>query len=165
MITRLAAEKVAPAGSVTGVDISREMIDVATRTPSPAGAGIEWEVADATSLPFPDGSHDVVLFQIGLMFIEHRPGTVAEMRRVLVPGGRLVVNTPGVIQPAFVAMGAAIVEHISADLGGFFRAVFSMHDPEAAASLLRAAALRDVASKVTPATLRLVPPPSSCGST
>ena len=158
LITRLAAERVGPTGSVTGVDVAPEMIDVAETAPSPAGAPIEWRVADAASLPLPDGSYDVVLCQMGLMFMEDRPAALAEMRRVLAPGGRVVVNTPGAIQPAFELMEAAIVEHISPELGGFVRVVFSMHDPDAVATLLRDAGLDDVSSTVSTATLRLPSP-------
>jgi SAM-dependent methyltransferase len=105
----------------------------------------------------PDDAYDVVLCQMGLMFMD-RPAAVAEMRRVVAPGGRVVVNTPGAIQPAFEAMEQAIVEHISADLGGFVGAVFSMHDPDAVAGLLRDAGLTDVTGTVSPATLQLPAP-------
>ena len=55
-------------------------------------------------------------------------------------------------------MEQAIVDHINPDLGGFVRAVFSMHDPEAVAALLRDAGLHDVTSNVTAAHLRLPAP-------
>ena len=119
---------------------------------------LEWHVGDAASLPLADNSYDVVLCQMGLMFMEDRAAALAEMRRVLVPGGRVVVNTPGAIQPAFVAMEQAIIEHISPDLGGFVRAVFSMHDPGALATLLRDAGLHDVSTTVTTARFELPAP-------
>lgn len=158
LIARLAAEQVGPTGCVTAIDIAPDMIDVARATPSPAGAPTDWQVGDATSLALPDDSYDVVLCQMGLMFMEDRPAAVAEMRRVLAPGGRLVVNTPGTIQPPFVLMEQAIVDHISPELGGFVRAVFSMHDPDAVAVLLRAAGLDDVDANVSIATFHLPAP-------
>ena len=158
LIARLAAEQVGPTGSVTAVDIAPDMIEMAGATPSPDGAPIDWQVGDATSLALPDDSYDVVLCQMGLMFMEDRPGAVTEMRRVLTPGGRLVINTPGAIQPPFELMERAIVDHINPELGGFVRAVFSMHDPNAAVVLLRAAGLDDVDAKVSIATLRLPAP-------
>ncbi len=157
VIARLAAEQVGTSGSVVGVDIAPDMIDVAKSVPS-AGAPIEWQVGDAMSLPHPDNSYDVVLCQMGLMLVEDRPAAVGSMRRVLAPGGRVVVNTPGRIQPAFELMEQALLDHISPELGGFVRAVFSMHDPEAVATLLRDAGLHDVTSTVSTATLRLGPP-------
>ena len=158
VIARLAAETVGPTGSVTAIDIAPDMIDVARATTAPSGSAIDWHVGDATSLPFDDGTYDAVLCQMGLMFIADRAAAVAEMRRVLAPGGRVVVNTPGPIQPPFVVLERAIVEHISADLGGFVRAVFSMHDPDALATLLRDAGLREVTASVTPVPLRLPAP-------
>ena len=144
LITRLAAEQVGPTGTVTGVDIAPDMIDVAKAVPAPVGSHIDWQVGDATALPFPDGSFDVVLCQMGLMFLEDRVEALREIRRVLTAGGRLVVNTPGSIQPLFELMEQAIVEHISPELGGFVRAIFSLHDPGVVGSLLRDAGLKDV---------------------
>ena len=158
LVARLAAGKVGPAGAVTGVDIAPDMIEVARRVPNPAGVPIEWRVGDATALDVPDGSYDVVLCQIGLMFMEDVPAAVAEMRRVLAPGGRLVVNTPGRIHPIFEAMEEAIVEHIAPELGRFVRAVFSMHDPEAVAALLRDAGLAGVSGSEYVVAFHLPPP-------
>jgi SAM-dependent methyltransferase len=158
VIARLAAERVGPTGTVTAIDLAPDMIDVARATPAPAGAPIEWHVGDATTLPFEDGAYDAVLCQMGLMFMPDRGTAVAEMCRVLASGGRVVVSTPGAIQPPFVVLERAIVEHISADLGGFVRAVFSMHDPDALASLLRDAGLRDVTAQASPVALQLPEP-------
>jgi ubiquinone/menaquinone biosynthesis C-methylase UbiE len=158
VIARRAAELVGATGTVTGVDLAPDMIDVAKATSGQAGAHIEWHVADAASLPLADAAYDVVLCQMGLMFMEDRRAALTEMRRVLTPGGRLVLNTPGRIQPAFEVMEEAIVEHISPELGGFVRAVFSIHDPDVLASLLRDAGFEEVRAEEYPATLRLPAP-------
>ncbi len=158
LIARRAAEQVGAAGSVTGIDLAPDMIDVAKANERPAGVHIEWHVADAACLPLPDASNDVVLCQMGLMFMEDRTAALAEMRRVLTPGGRIALNTPGNIQPAFEVMEEAIVEHISPELGGFVRAVFSIHDPGTLASLLRAAGFEDVTADVYRAPLLLPSP-------
>jgi ubiquinone/menaquinone biosynthesis C-methylase UbiE len=158
VIARLAAEKVGPSGSVTAIDLAPDMISVARSITAPVAPRIEWHVGDATALPIADDSYDVVVCQMGLMFMEDRPAALAEMHRVVVPGGRVVVNTPGAIQPAFMAMEQAIVEHISPDLGGFVRAVFSMHDPAALTTLLRDAGLRDVSAAVKTAQFVLPAP-------
>lgn len=158
IIARLAAERVGPTGSVTAIDLASQMIDVARATPAPTGPAIEWHVGDATSLPFPDNGYDAVLCQMGVMFMPDRAAALSEMHRVSAPGGRVIVNTPGAIQPPFEIMERALVEHISPDLGGFVRAVFSMHDPEAVAALLRDAGLHDVTATVEQVTLRLPAP-------
>ena len=158
VITRLAAEQVGPTGSVTGIDIAPDMIAVAKSVPAPAGAHIEWHVSDAATLPLADNSYNVVLCQMGLMFMENRPAALAEMHRVLAPGGRVAINTPGSIQPAFESMEQAIIEHISPELGGFVRAVFSMHDQDALATLLRDTGFQDVSATVSTATFNLPAP-------
>ncbi len=158
LISRLAAERVGPTGTVTGIDIASDMIGVAKAVAAPEGAKIDWQIADAASLPIADASVDVVLCQLGLMFMENRAAAIAEMRRVLVPSGRVVINTPGRIQPVYELMEQALVEHISPDLGGFVSAVFSMHDPDAVATLLREAGLRDVSARESTCTFRLPAP-------
>ena len=158
VIARLAAEQVGTTGTVTGIDVAPDMIDVARATPAPAGTPIDWHVGDATTLPFDDNTYDAVLCQMGLMFMADRAAAVAEMRRVLVPGGRVVINTPGAIQAPFVVLEQSLVEHINPGLGGFVRAVFSMHDPDALATLLRDAGLRDITAEVSPVRLRLPAP-------
>ena len=158
VITRLAAEAVGPTGSVTGIDLAPDMIHVSRATPAPAEPPIDWYIGDAAALPSPDDTYDAVLCQMGLMFISDRAAALAEMRRTLVPGGRVVIGTPGAIQPPFEILEHALIEHISADLGGFVRAVFSMHDPDGLASILRGVGLRDVTATIKQATLRLPTP-------
>jgi hypothetical protein len=80
------------------------------------------------------------------------------MRRVLNGGGRVVVNTPGTIQPAFELMERALTKHINSDLGGFVRVVFSLPDPELLASLLGAAGFADVSATTPTARLDLPAP-------
>ncbi|HTL83851.1 MAG TPA: methyltransferase domain-containing protein [Acidimicrobiia bacterium] len=158
IIARRAAELVGPTGTVTAIDISEEMIDVAKSITPPTGRHIDWHVADAAALPLPDETYDVVLCQMGLMFMDDRSRAISEMRRVLNGGGRVVVNTPGTIQPAFELMERALTKHINSDLGGFVRVVFSLPDPELLASLLGAAGFADVSATTPTARLDLPAP-------
>lgn len=144
VITRLAAAVVGASGSITGIDFAPDMLEVAAAINQPEGPQIQWRKADAASLPLPDDSFDAVLCQMGLMFMEDKSAAIAEMRRVLKPGGRLIVNTPGRIQPPFREMERAIMDHINPELGGFVRAVFSMHDPGELSALLAGVGLVDV---------------------
>lgn len=111
VVTRAAAEQVGPAGSVTGIDVAPDMIAVAKTVPA-GGAPITWQEADAASLPLPDEFYDVGFCQMGIMFMEDRAGALRELHRVLTPGGRVVINTPGRIRPLFEVMEQAIADHL-----------------------------------------------------
>ena len=144
VIARAAARAVGPTGSVSGVDVAPDMLEVARRV-AVDGSAIDWDEADAAVLSMPDASCDVVLCQMGLMFMEDPAGALGEMHRVLAPAGRVLISTPGRIQPLFEAMEKAIVDNLNPDLGGFVRAVFSMHEPSALGGLLSEAGFSDVA--------------------
>lgn len=157
VIARLAAEQVGPEGAVTAVDVAADMIEVARSVPS-SGAPIDWRTGGAEALALADGSFDVALCQMGLMFMDDPAAALAEMHRVLGSEGRIVVSTPGAIQRPFELMEQAIVEHIDAELGGFVRAVFSMPDPDAVGDLLRGAGFDDVTASLSAAQLELPAP-------
>jgi len=76
---------------VTGVDIAENLIERAQARSIAEGLATRFRVADAESLPFPDGSFDVVVSLIGAMFAP-RPHLVAtELTRVCVPGGTIAM--------------------------------------------------------------------------
>jgi SAM-dependent methyltransferase len=77
-----------PSASITATDLNPAMV-----TEGQGHApGATWRQADALALPFDDASFDVVVCQFGVMFFPDRPAGFAEARRVLRPGGRLLVS-------------------------------------------------------------------------
>lgn len=157
LIARRAAAAVGTTGAVAGIDLAPDMIEVAKTVPT-EGVPVDWHVGDATDLPFPDGSFDVVVSQMALMFVQDRRAALREIRRVLTGGGRVALNAPGAIQPPLALMEEAIVAHISPDLAGFVRMVFSMHDPAEHDALLDEAGFADVATRTYTAELDLPAP-------
>lgn len=87
-----AARRVGPTGAVHGIDAAPEMIERARHKAERAGARVEFRNAPLESLPYPDASFDVVTISLALHHLpdELRPRCLAELRRVLVPGGRLL---------------------------------------------------------------------------
>ena len=89
---RLAAElaRLQPDASVLGLDFSWQMVRRAVAEPARDGL-LGFAVADAMRLPLPDASADVVTIAFGLRNLPEPARGLLELRRVLRPGGRLVV--------------------------------------------------------------------------
>jgi ubiquinone/menaquinone biosynthesis C-methylase UbiE len=86
---------------VTGVDASARLIEVARERARAEGAAVTYYHANANALGvLAEASHNVVLAAMSLMNVEDYPGAVQEVRRVLAPGGELVVS---ITHPCFSA--------------------------------------------------------------
>lgn len=86
-----AAALVGPAGKVAGVDISPDMLALTRRRVVESGyANIDLHEGRAEQLPAGDGSFDVLLASLSLMYVIDRAAAAREVRRVLRPGGRFV---------------------------------------------------------------------------
>jgi ubiquinone/menaquinone biosynthesis C-methylase UbiE len=143
VVARLAAQRVGSAGTVTGVDLNPGMLAVA-RANTPAGTTIEWHEASADQLPFADESFDVALCSLGLQFFPDRPAALGELRRVLVPDGRVIVNAPGPIPAIFAVLERALAAHVGPEAAAFVRLVFALHDTAEMQRLLAQAGFRDI---------------------
>jgi ubiquinone/menaquinone biosynthesis C-methylase UbiE len=80
-------------GAVHGIDASPEMIARARHKARRASADVEFQVASADALPFPDAVFDVALSTVMLHHVPRdvRVAAVLEMRRVLKPAGRVLL--------------------------------------------------------------------------
>lgn len=148
-VARVAAARVGPSGSVTGVDISEAMLTVARAKPAVEdGAPITWVESSACPLVgIEDGSFDVVTCQQGLQFFPDRAGGLAELRRALAPGGRVAIATWASQDqsPLFAAVTAALREVLGDDIAdGYRNGPWGLSDPIALRSLLAAAGFTDV---------------------
>jgi demethylmenaquinone methyltransferase/2-methoxy-6-polyprenyl-1,4-benzoquinol methylase len=95
----LAAERAG--GTVTGVDFSERML---VRARAKSGT-VDWVLADVMALPFADGSFDAVTVGFGIRNVPDLEAGLAELARVLRPGGRLacleITRPSGVLRPFF----------------------------------------------------------------
>lgn len=82
-------QRVAPSGSVLGVDISAPMLAQA-RDAAPSGLPIEFTLADATVHRFAPAHFDVLVSRFGVMFFADPVASFTNLRRALKPSGRLV---------------------------------------------------------------------------
>ncbi|MGI9621431.1 MAG: class I SAM-dependent methyltransferase [Acidimicrobiales bacterium] len=127
--------------TVTGVDNNAGMLDVARRLAPRA----EFFEAPAESLPFEDDSFEAALMQFGLMFVEDRQRAVAEMRRVVVEGGAVVVTvwTEIDLNPGYRAL-AQVIDRLAGKHAPMFRSPFSFGEPNALRSTFESVGLRDI---------------------
>jgi demethylmenaquinone methyltransferase/2-methoxy-6-polyprenyl-1,4-benzoquinol methylase len=88
-------------GIVTGLDFSPRMLERARRKSST----IDWLEGDVLALPFPDGAFDAATVGFGVRNVADLERALAELRRVLRPGGRLAIleitQPRGLLRPFF----------------------------------------------------------------
>ncbi len=85
------AKKVGATGQVVHTDINEAMLRTGRERLLNAGVAVPTLVCDAEKLPFADGHFDAVSVAFGLRNMTHKDAALAEMNRVLKPGGKLLV--------------------------------------------------------------------------
>jgi arsenite methyltransferase len=89
----LSARRVGPSGFAYGVDMTDEMLTLARANATKAGtSNVEFLKGEIEALPLPDASVDVVISNCVINLSTDKPAVLAEMFRVLVPGGRIGVT-------------------------------------------------------------------------
>ena len=90
-----------PSARVTGIELSPAMLELARERAAALGREADLRVGDATALDLPDDSFDTAVSTFTLCSIPDPAAAVAEVRRVLRPGGRFVfaehVRSPGIV--------------------------------------------------------------------
>ncbi|MBN1935215.1 MAG: class I SAM-dependent methyltransferase [Anaerolineae bacterium] len=118
-LTLVAWAQAGPTGEVYGIDAAPAMIDLARRKAAQANARVEFKIGAVEQIPFPDSYFDVVLNSFMIYNLPNddlRRKGFAEMRRVLRPGGRLVVvdfelpAQPGLRRLATLLLGRRVVQ-------------------------------------------------------
>ncbi|CAN5869587.1 methyltransferase domain-containing protein [soil metagenome] len=89
----LSARRVGPSGKAYGVDMTGEMLDLARRNAAEAGAtNVEFLSGHIEAIPLPDASVDVIVSNCLINLSVDKPAVLAEMHRVLRPGGRIGIS-------------------------------------------------------------------------
>jgi SAM-dependent methyltransferase len=84
------AQAVSPRGTVLGLDVARPMVEIARRRARLRGiTNARFRCGDVASAALRRASFDRVVSRYGLMFVDDVPRTLARLRRVLRPGGRI----------------------------------------------------------------------------
>lgn len=107
--------------TIVGIDLSEEMLSLARRKteshPSIA-AHLEFQQADSARLPFPDGAFDAVTVSFGVRNFEHLQASLAEMVRVLHPGGHCMILEFSTPTKPLVVFGHALALKLFVPLVG-----------------------------------------------
>lgn len=112
------ASRVGPAGQVTALDLSADLLEVAEKRARSRGLGnFATRQADAHSLPFPDASFDLATSRFGVMFFRDVEGALREVRRVLRPEARVCLLAWGPFeQPYWQSMMGVVHRHVGGTL-------------------------------------------------
>ncbi|MGH3517330.1 MAG: methyltransferase domain-containing protein, partial [Haloechinothrix sp.] len=116
----LAAHRVGPTGSVTGVDMTPEMIERASQSVTEAGVSdyTSFVVADITRTGLPDASVDVVISNCVINLSPEKDAVYAEIFRILRPGGRLAISDIALSEPIDRELAARFQANWSGCMGG-----------------------------------------------
>ncbi|MGD8319114.1 MAG: arsenite methyltransferase [Gemmatimonadota bacterium] len=129
----LAARKVGPTGRVIGVDMTPEMVSRARANAEKGGySNVEFRLGEIEALPVADGSVDVIISNCVLNLSPEKDRVLAEARRVLRQGGRMVVSdmvsehrVPDVVAGSLDSVAACLPTLRARYLEEFRRAGFS----------------------------------------
>jgi SAM-dependent methyltransferase len=89
----LSAKRVGPSGYAYGVDMTEEMLDLARANAAQAGAtNVEFVQGTIEDVPLPDASVDVVISNCVINLSVDKPKVIAEIFRLLTPGGRIGIS-------------------------------------------------------------------------
>jgi ubiquinone/menaquinone biosynthesis C-methylase UbiE len=142
IVSRLISERLPGEGRIVCTDLNPAMIEVARKMMPPSRHKVEWFACDVIDLPFADGEFDIAICQQGLQFFPDKPKALAEIRRVLVPGGRLILTCWRTISPLFQAVSDSLRQRVSEKAAKQALGPFSFRDGDLIASLLTEAGFK-----------------------
>jgi ubiquinone/menaquinone biosynthesis C-methylase UbiE len=126
-----AARAAGPTGAVIGVDLAKELLELARAKALQQRLGnIEFEVGDMLSMRFPVASFDAVVCVFGIFFVPDMARAVSELWRRVRPGGKLAVTTwgPNFCEPANDSFWSSI-KNVRPDLYKGFNPWDRIDDP------------------------------------
>lgn len=145
LVTFKAADATGPSGRVVATDISGTMVELLTAEAAARGlTHVRAERRDAEALGLDDGTFDVALCALGLMYVPDPVTALREMYRVLKPGGRIVAAVWGArAQCGWAEIFPIVDSRVQSDVCPMF---FQLGTGHALAAAFRQAGFEEVAT-------------------
>ena len=146
IVARTAAPVVGATGSIDAVDLNTSMLAVARKQSAGLQPAITWRLGDAHDLPYRDATFDVVFCQQGLQFFRERDTALAEMYRVLVPGGRVAVSLMRSVEhnPSYRILADVVARYLDPEAGATLVSPFARISTAELRDLMTATGFREV---------------------
>jgi len=147
IVTRRLRDALPVSAEIIATDLNPDMFEFA-KSKFKNAENVRWQQADASALPFPNGSFDAVVCQFGLMFVPDKTGAMRESHRVLGKGGVFLFN----VWDSFEANPFAQIAHTSIasffdhDPPNFYELPFGFHDSKLIRELLQDAGFEKIES-------------------
>ncbi len=141
-----AAVKVGNTGSVMGADLADSLLELARKKSQQQGlANIEFRCGDFTNMGLPSESFDAIVCVFGIFFVPDMEAAVAELWRMLRPGGKLAITSWGtrVFEPANQTFWNAVKSE-RPELYKQFTPWYRIGDPESLKALLESSGATNV---------------------
>jgi ubiquinone/menaquinone biosynthesis C-methylase UbiE len=163
LVALAAAQAVGPQGRVLGTDLSDHMVDAARQRAAQRGlVQLGFARMDAEQLALPDGGFDLALCALGLMYVPEPGQALSEMRRVLRPGGRVVLAVWGErARCAWSAVFPIVDDEVRTEVCPLF---FRLGQQDALARLCAEAGFERIVQQRIASTLRYAHGEEACGA-
>jgi ubiquinone/menaquinone biosynthesis C-methylase UbiE len=137
-----------PLGEVIGIDTAPDALETArNRADERHLVNVRFQQADVHKLPFADNAFDVTTSRLGVMFFSNLALAMQEMRRVLRPGGQIVLLAWGPMEESHyfsTTLGTILASLPESSLPPEGAVVFKFAEPGTLSQAMRAASFRDV---------------------
>jgi ubiquinone/menaquinone biosynthesis C-methylase UbiE len=145
ILTRVLRDRLPASTRLVATDLNEPMFRNATQKFG-QGEAVEWQQADAASLPFGDAAFDAVVCQFGIMFVPDKELSAREAHRVLKTGGVFLFNVWDSMEHNDLCRIAheTISSFFEKDPPTFYQVPFGYHDHAEITRVLKDAGFRDV---------------------
>jgi ubiquinone/menaquinone biosynthesis C-methylase UbiE len=147
IVTRRLRNALPATTEIVATDLNDDMFEFA-KPKFRKDESIVWQQADASALPFPEGSFDAVVCQFGVMFVPDKGAAMRESYRVLRSGGVFLFNVWDSFEanPFGQIAHATIASFFDHDPPGFYKIPFGFHDSTVIRRMLQDAGFEKIES-------------------